>query len=224
MLIPTRDRKDLFLTAVRSVNRTSKAHVMAYMDTDAPEYPDMGGAEVFHGPRVGPARGWAALAKKAFTDGYDAVATMTDDSVVMTPGWDDWVEEVISVWPIAVVSPRCADSGVHRVDMPLVTKAFVEAVGWFIHPELFHYAWPSVIDALSDGICLFKAPQDKFHIRHNQVGAESPTFSADSRKFYEWYAWHKDDHRAMLRKAVEASTRGLTVSVGGLSWPVTSAV
>ena len=106
---------------------------------------------------------------------------------------------------IGVVSPSCSDIGEHRVDMPAVSRQWIDAVGFYAHPGMNHYGWPSVIDALSDGICLTKAPRDKFSIQHNNIGSKTSSFNGDAVEFYQWFAWHKDEGRAALKRAIAGS-------------------
>jgi GT2 family glycosyltransferase len=200
VLIPSRERPGKFLDAVRSVNSTSDADVLAYFDDDDKPYPDVGGAICTTGKRLGSAGAWRKLSEIAMEKEYDIMATLTDDAVMLTRGWDDWVTRVARKKPVCAISSfvNDDDEGANRCDMPAITRGYFEAVGFFIHPGISHYAWPSVVDAMSDGICMVRATKDEFRIRHRQEGALNGAWANDCIVFMQWYAWHKDHGREAL--------------------------
>ena len=211
VLIPTRDRKPQFLTAVESIRKTSSAQVFAYCDADASPYGDVPGVTFVTGPRIGCAKSLNALAEW-ITGNLPEVRTfamMTDDSTMMSKDWDVALEAALVLFParIGVVSPRCSIGGAHRVDMPAMSREFFEAVGFYSHPEMCHYGWPSVIDALADGICLRKMDDGSFDIEHKNIGSRISSFEHDAAEFYQWYAWHKDHGREALMNKIAESIR-----------------
>ena len=207
VLIPTRDRPDSFRRAVESIKVTSEADVLAYLDDDGLPYPEQYRARFIKGPRIGPAKAWQKLAEEAMKVGYAAVATLTDDSVITTPGWDQWMLRQLRLGETRVQAfrPVTNDEGAYRMDMPAVSREWIEAVGWFIHPEMKHYCWPSVIDAMSFHMCLTTALPHEFRIQHHQEGTDAKDFEEDSINFYRWYVWHKDEARRSLATKIDAA-------------------
>ncbi len=206
VLIPTRDRETIFRQrAYASVKATSRARMFVYLDLDGPDYERFPDVEYVVGPRLGAAQSYQALYDHARRDhSIELFATLTDDAMLVEPGWDEWALDQHRKQDIVVLSPCCNSEGAHRVDMPLVSRAFADAVGFLVHPDMHHYGWPSVIDALADGICLVKAPADAFRIHHENVGSLVPCLEHDAVAFYRWYAWHKDHYRDALREKVLA--------------------
>jgi hypothetical protein len=191
VLCPTRDRPEGLKRLIGSVLGTSrKADVLFYADDDQTEeyrgIPHEGGRVInWFGPRIGPAPAANLLAKKFYD--YDAYGLITDDSVVTTPGWDEWVLDTIPMFPkrICVISPH-HNQGEH-VDMPFVTKEWIEAVGWFCCPTMYHYAWPTVTSLIGEMTAIVHAPAQKFNIDHDYVdGTYQERRIKDNTEFYEF--------------------------------------
>lgn len=207
VLIPTRDRPGPFSRAVDSVKQTSEADVFAYLDEDAMPYPPQYRARYIRGPRIGPAKSWQKLCDAAMEFGYAAVATLTDDAVMTAAGWDQWLLRQLRLGEtrIQAFRPVTNDEGAYRMDMPAVSREWVEAVGHFVHPDMEHFCWPSVIDALSYGLCLTTALPHEFRIEHKQEGTDAKFFDQDAINFYRWYVWQKDEGRRALATKIDAA-------------------
>jgi hypothetical protein len=206
VLIPSRDRPAQAAEAVASVRATSDAAVFLYCDSDATPYPKIEGAEVLVGERVGSARAINLLVHHAYEArrNVSGFIMIPDDARMRTPGWDKFVLNKFDQCPgdISVVSPACSPDGEHRVDMPAISCAFFNKVGFFAHRDTRHYAWPSIVEALSEGICLYRASRDEFAIDHPNIGSTMPSFETDAGVFYRWYAWHRAHARRALSQAI----------------------
>lgn len=207
VLIPTRGRPEAFQRAVASVRATSKAEVLAYCDDD--ENHQLGiYSNIVVGPVIGCAKSINVLAAEALRlyPDVDTLMMMPDDAVMETPGWDEYLVDEMNKFPkrIGVVSPHLSgDAGAHRVDMPAISKQLFQWLGWYAHRDMIHYCWPSVIEVMTTGICLTKAPKDKFSVNHINISPQRPRmFNIDAIKFYQWYVWHKDNYRAALETLI----------------------
>jgi len=187
VLIPSRDRYARLVAAAISVTETSKADVLVYVDEDQQrQYQfvlrslDPKRVKVLFGDRIGPVASANALVKSF--PGYDAYGLITDDSGITTPGWDDWTLEAIARFPrrLAVISPHHPHG--YHVDMPFVSKEWIERVGWYACPLMKHYAWPIITGLIGEMTGIVHAPESAFHIEH----AYDPTANQDIRaKDYE---------------------------------------
>jgi len=172
VLIPSRDRYAQLVVAATSVLNTSAADVLVYVDEDQyRQYQfvlrslDPKRVKVLYGDRIGPVASANALVKSF--PGYDVYGLITDDSAITTPGWDQWTLEAIARFPgrIAVVSPHHPHG--YHVDMPFVSKEWIELVGWYACPLMKHYAWPIVTGLIGEMTGIVHAPESAFHIEHD---------------------------------------------------------
>lgn len=194
VLCPTRDRPDGLRRMAGSVVGTSaKADVIFYADDD--QYDLYHGIEKedglrgrvrdWYGPRIGPVMSCNRLVEK-FPE-YSAYGMVTDDSVLTTPGWDSWALETISMFPnrVCVISPH-HNQGNH-VDMPFVTREWINATGWFACPTMYHYAWPTVTSLIGEMTAIVHAPAQSFNIDHDYVDGTYPDRRmADNTEFYNY--------------------------------------
>ena len=203
VLIPTRGRPQEFLEAVESVRKTSKATVLAYVDEDQRDmYPtEVEGAIIHVGPRVGPVASANNLVR-AYPK-FDAYGLITDDTRTISPGWDEWLLNAMDMFPkrLAVVSPR-HNLGEH-VDMPFVSREWINVVGWFACPVFYHYAWPIINGIMGEMTAIVHAPEQGFSLYHkglphtNLEGKDK-----DELKFFHYVALIMPQHVENLRKAM----------------------
>jgi hypothetical protein len=187
VLCPTRDRPKQFKRLVESVCDTAKnARVLAYVDEDQAElYGDVHPALLTVGDRVGPVAACNLMADRY--RGYDVYGMVTDDSVLTTPGWDEWCLDVVKQFPnrICCVSPN-HNNGSH-VDMPFVTRQWIDTTGWYACPAMWHYAWPTVTSLIGEMTAIVHAPPHKFRIEHDYVDGTYPERrAADNTAFYDY--------------------------------------
>lgn len=188
VLCPTRSRPGQFSELVRSVAETSSAQVIAYVDEDQREmYRGLQSERcILHvGPQVGPVASANALVT-AYSD-HEAYGLITDDSTVIIPGWDQWLMESLTAFPnrIAVVSPY-HNHGNH-VDMPFVSKEWIEVVGWYAYPKAFHYCWPIITGLIGEMSAIVHAPMQRFAIQHEFAEWGNPDHrTSDAQAFFEF--------------------------------------
>ncbi len=206
VMIPTRDRPQEAKEAVLSVFDTSQASVCVYVDQDQEGlYEDVWGSlwedRRFHrylGPRIGPVASANAIAQRY--GNYAAYGLITDDSKITTKGWDEWLLEAVERLPICVVSPY-HNNGDH-VDMPFVTRQWIDTVGWYACPDCWHYSWPTITGLIGEMTAIVHAPQHRFAIHHDyQHGTNPGARQRDAEAFYDYVSLNL---RAVVEKVREA--------------------
>lgn len=206
VLCPTRGRPDTCSYMIRSVIDSSEAHVLIYMDEDDETRPPLGSwnsprVKVETGPRIGPVASCNRLVE-LYPD-YDLYGIITDDSIVTTPGWDDWAEQVLRHAPgrICVISPH--HSYGDHVDMPFVTKEWIKATGWYACPDCYHYSWPTVTGLIGEMSAIVHAPEHKFSITHDYIEGTYPERrSRDALAFYDFMSLKLPQVVERVRKAM----------------------
>lgn len=165
------------------------ADVIGYVDSDdESEYPEgwkQGRFSWFKGPRIGPVDSLNELTSHAKE--YDAIGIVTDDAKLTSPGWDRWLLDAMDQFPkrICVVSPF-HNHGSH-VDMPFVSRQWVETVGWYACPEMRHYCWPIVTGLIGEMTAMIHAPADKFSVSHDyKDGTNEDIRAKDYESFFRF--------------------------------------
>jgi hypothetical protein len=192
VLIPSRNRPAYLKKAIASVLDTStRADVLVYLDDDQNGlYEKLIRSDrviVHHGPRVGPVQSANYLVSEH--PDYSAYGLITDDTTMITPGWDLWLLDVLSAFPgrLVVVSPR-HNLGEH-VDMPFVSSEWINLVGWYACPDMIHYSWPILTGLIGEMTAIVHAPESGFSIHH--VGLEHTNTEVrdrDARVFFDYVA------------------------------------
>jgi len=190
VLCPSRSRPAQFVNLAKSIMKTTnRADLIGYVDDDQSDLYEATCARtrselrsrmsVHIGPRIGPVASANALVKEF--PGYDLYGLIPDDAVVTTGQWAEWCLDVAAFLPnrVGVVSPA-HNQGPH-VDMPFVTKEWIQATGWFAVPIAHHFVWPLVIALIGEMTAIVHAPKERFNIDHdlmmtaNQVWASRDT-------------------------------------------------
>lgn len=190
VLIPSRNRPMHLARAIASVRETGvRADILCYIDDDqALLYRGLMEDErlVLHkGPRIGPAP--AANALVSAYPGYAAYGLITDDTTITTPGWDEWLLKVMADYPYAVVSPR-HNLGEH-VDMPFVSRQWIDLVGWYACPGMVHYSWPILTGLIGEMTAIVHAGESDFGLLHEGLAhTNQDVRDADAREFFDYVA------------------------------------
>lgn len=207
VLIPSRDRPEKLAEACRSVIETSTvADAICYIDDDQrDEYePVLIAAglgprvRVLYGPRIGPVASANILVED--NPDYHAYGLITDDTRITTWGWDAWLLYVLEKFPqeIAVVSPR-HNLGEH-VDMPFVSKRWIEVVGWYACPEMYHFCWPILTGLIGEMTAIVHAPEQSFGIHHEGLPhGNLDARESDERKFFHYVSLKLPVHVEAIR-------------------------
>ena len=209
VLCPTRGRPDEFRWLRDSVAKTSDADVLAYVDEDqaelyGPEICDSDNTTV--GGRIGPVASANLMARK-YPD-YSAYGLVTDDSMLATPGWDRWADDALNRFPgrLCVLSPS-HNNGTH-VDMPFVSREWIDLVGWYACPSTFHYAWPIITGLIGEMTAIVHAPRDKFSLEHNYVeGTNAGIRDRDYRAFFSYVSSFLPETVDKIRKQMVKAAR-----------------
>ncbi len=123
---------------------------------------------------------------EAFPD-YDIYGVCPDDCAFTTPGWDVYVQRTIDNFPgqIGVVSPK-HNYGPY-VNFPFVSKKWIQTLGFFAVPTMYHFCWDTALELLGEQTRLVTStPQEMF--MSNQA---IPAFNYDThfRQDCEMFLW-----------------------------------
>lgn len=216
VLIPSRDRPECLKRAIQSVRETSRAaDVLAYIDDDQRDlYSEIENAELgradgrvilHYGSQVGPVAAANALVEA--NPGYGIYGLITDDTRVITPGWDVWCNEAADQFPnrIAVISPR-HNLGEH-VDMPFVTKEWIGVTGWYACPDFFHYCWPILTGLIGEMTAIVHTPDKRFGLHHDGLPhSNRDRHRDDAEAFFEFVALRMPVYVEKIREAMHRGT------------------
>src|SRR6476646_5287604 len=96
---------------------------------------------VSFGERLGPAAAINALVDEH--PNHSTYGFFCDDCRVTIPGWDRFVLRELDKFPkrLGVVAGAHATAD---VDFPFVSREWLDVLGWYCQPGLYHWAYPSV--------------------------------------------------------------------------------
>lgn len=206
VVCPSRERPKSLANLVHSVLNTSeKADVHAYLDDDqATLYSWCREAaparfRVTMGPRIGPTAAANQIVLEHL-NAYEAFCFVPDDAVFTIPGWDKKALSVLTD-TVGVYAPS------HRnqdIDMPVVSRKWVAALGWLCWPGLYHWGWPSVIAALGFATrTLTRAKPCDFWIDHPAgESMNREKYPADIINLYDYFANEFEPSLETLRRAL----------------------
>lgn len=208
VLIPSRNRPDHLRVAIQSVLETSRhADVLCYIDKDQEVlYRGLLEGErliVHRGPRIGPAPAANALVN-AYPH-YSAYGLITDDTTIVTKRWDEWLFACLASFPnrLVVVSPR-HNLGEH-VDMPFVSREWIDLVGWYACPGMLHYSWPILTGLIGEMTAIVHAPDHAFALHHEGLAhTNTEVRDRDARVFFDYVALRLPAYVEKIRKAMAA--------------------
>lgn len=209
IMVPTRDRPKELAHLVGSALQTSPdVRVLAYIDQDQRQLyqwvdehcpPNL---IVHWGVRVGPVAAANQLVREH--PEFDAYGFFCDDVRVTIPGWDKVVLDKLGAMPggVGVVAPAHARKD---VDFPFVSRKWIEALGWYCQPGLYHWGWPSVIAALGEGSqTLYQATPGEFWFHHDILAPKNrDRYPQDIVMLYDYFAYHFGDDLKRLREAIQ---------------------
>lgn len=203
VLVPSRDRPKQLANLIHSVlNTTQTAEVIAYLDEDqrtlyqwTEHPPDR--LKVIVGPRIGPVAAINAMVKLLPVD-YAACGAVPDDATFTIPEWDQHVLSHSGQARLIAPAHRSAD-----VDMPFVSRRWLEALGWFAWPGLYHWGWPSVLACLGAGLGkIHRARPSEFWIEHPaHESMNRDRYPSDMIALYDFFACHAEQAIADLKAA-----------------------
>lgn len=210
---PTRDRVPSAIKLCQSVLRTSKADVVFYTDDDQRQYYedqfDHHGTDRYtrvrfvSGNRVGPVRAANDIAK---TFDWDLFGYVPDDCEFKVNGWDDYALSLIGDPRTEIAVINAPHPFGDHIDIPFVTRAWMEVIGEFAPASLGQWCWNTIIAILAEvGDIAVSCDRDRFYIDHvmelSELAGERQL--PDSVAFYMWCVHEFPPMLAKLRKAVE---------------------
>ena len=212
VLIPSRGRPESLKGSIQSVLDTaSVADVHCWIDSDqqadyeAIQANFAGNPRVtfVFGDRVGPVAAANELVR--LSPGYKAYGLITDDTQMVTWGWDAWVLFALESMPLAVISPR-HNLGEH-VDMPFVSAEWLKIVGWLACPVFYHFCWPILIGLIGEQTAIVHAPEWGFSIHHDGLPhSNTDARTSDEQKFFHYVALMMPKHVEALRNAMQVAS------------------
>lgn len=206
VVVPTRRPQEFLKCATSAVSLSTNAHVLAYVDHDqegeyrALELPER--VKLHVGPRCGPTASVNALVQ-AFPD-YDIYGVCPDDCGFTTPEWDVYVERTIAGFPnrLGVLSP--AHNFGPFVNFPFVSKRWIDTLGWFAFPKMYHFCWDTVLELLGEQTHMVFAGRDEMMMANQAIPAFNydSHFRADCEQFLWWAVLERNGQAKKLREAM----------------------
>lgn len=202
VIVPSRGRPNNIARLLDAVHATAKAqtHVHVAVDDDDPElerYRYVMGQAAAEGDKltVGPRKGLTAWTNEIAVPAageYPYLASLGDDMVPRTPGWDEaLIRGIERMGGTGFTYPW---DGV-REDIPeavVLSSGIVRALGWMAHPDLDHWYIDNVWADLGRGAgCLrhLRAIAVDHQWKADQTSKDSGERLAADRDAY--YAWRK---------------------------------
>ena len=191
IVCPSRGRPVVLKRMIASALSTSSADVLIYLDSDDDETYDLIDSprvKVVVGPPIGRGRAINALCDK-YRD-YRMYLLFSDDAVFVRQNWDLEVEEAMDSFgdDIGLVH---LSMGIPEawVNWPIVSRKWLDAVGWFNFPKLTHYCQDTVLQALAEAIGKIRYIEPLV-VGHEALWPEdgAKRISADAQQFLWFFA------------------------------------
>jgi hypothetical protein len=192
---------------------STHAHLVAYIDEDQKDlYAGLTLPErvrTHHGPHLGPIHAVNTLAH-INREPYRIYGMVPDDARFLSSGWDDYALAAIDAMPgrIAVMSP--AHSNGDYVNMPFVTREWIELVGWVAYPHAYHFIWDTILEILGDstGAMIYAPAQCFLFHHHTRPAANMDEYQSDAHSFLLWCVTERRRIVEKVRAAILEATDG----------------
>jgi len=161
--------------------------------------------------------GWTNVMARMTVTEAGALASLGDDHVPLTKGWDRKLLEIIS--SSGGTGIAYGDDLLAREKLPtapVISSNIVEALGWYCLPELTHMCVDSVWKELGEAAgCLYYVPEVKIRHMHHSLPGGVPdatshevdkSYGPDVPAFYAWQRGDKDLHADIVRELVSHGT------------------
>ena len=220
IICPSRSRPEYLKKMIKSFVETSTvAHMVVRLDEDQRElYAGVEAPErVFleYGPKVGPG---GSINGSAYTNmvlsqernqmalrPYDAFCAAPDDAEFVTPGWDLYALEVIKSFPGRIGVVSAAHGQGTFLNYPCVSKEWINVLGWYAHPSIYHFCWDTMHELLGDATSIVYAPKDKWLMEHQGLPQEMGKYGVDCEAFLIWCVLERPQVVQRLRAAIANS-------------------
>lgn len=221
IICPSRSRPDHLERMIRSfVSTSTVAQLVVRLDEDQRglyaglEVPERVSFE--YGPKIGPG---GSINGSAYDNmrmskernelalrPYEAFCAAPDDAEFMTPGWDIYALETLRSFPgrIGVVS-AAHDQGAF-LNYPCVSKEWINILGWYAHPTIYHFCWDTMHEMLGDATNIVYAPRDKWLMKHEGLPQNMERYGTDTSAFLTWCVTERPLSVAKLRRAIREAS------------------
>jgi len=168
-----------------------------------------------YGPKIGPGasiNGSAYLSMRLSAERnsmtqrpYEAFCAAPDDAEFVTPGWDTYALDTLEGFPgrIGVVS-AAHDQGAF-LNYPCVSREWINTLGWYAHPTIYHFCWDTMHELLGDATNIVYAPRDKWLMKHQGLAQNMANYQADTAAFLTWCVTERPVAVQRLRAAIAAA-------------------
>lgn len=201
VITPTRGRPEPArrLIAAMAATSTARTDLILAVDDDDPSYDGMADSPsvtVIRGPRMTCGQ-WTNKIAAEHGGSYRALASLGDDHVPRTPGWDTaLLAAVDAMGGTGIAYPD--DLGQHEnlPTAPVMSSDIPAALGWMFHPGMIHYYCDNIWKDIGLGAgCLRYVPGVVIQHMHpgwntapwDQVyGEAAPAGDADMATWHHW--------------------------------------
>jgi hypothetical protein len=165
-----------------------------------------------YGPRIGPA---GSIQRSAYENmrlskernemalrPYDAFCAAPDDAEFVTPGWDLYALEVLKSFPGRIGVVSAAHNQGAFLNYPCVSKEWINTLGWYAHPTIYHFCWDTMHELLGDATNIVYAPKDKWLMKHQGLPQNLERYGVDTSAFLMWCVTERPQAVARLRDAI----------------------
>lgn len=203
IITPTRSRPDSAVRLADAVARTATAQtdLLFAIDEDDRSYDHLdltGAAGVVRGPRANCVQ-WSNRLAARYGHRYRALASLGDDHVPLTSGWDSTLLAAIDgMGGTGISYGNDTRQGQNLPTAPVVSSSIVTELGWFFLPAMEHFfcdnAWK---DIASRAGCLRYVPEVTIlHLHHvwgtaphdEVYAAADPAYGPDEAEYRRYCA------------------------------------
>lgn len=216
IITPTRGRPASIRRLAMSVGATAQADTILWFAIDDDDQPSLLmakelGCDYIRGARQSPAE-WTNIVAGVWHDQYRALASLSDDHVPRTPGWDAMLLNAIDAMDGTGIA--YGDDGIMRERLPtapVISSDIVAALGWMCEPSLSHFCVDNVWKDLGQAAgCLAYVPEviiEHLHwlngrapmdATYEEAGTYSPD-CADARAYAQWRSERMADDVSTVR-------------------------
>jgi hypothetical protein len=201
VITPTRGRPDSAARMVAAVKRTAVADTQVVLGVDEDDSDSYQGFEdkgcwVRSGPRMNCAD-WSNRLAKGFGQSFRYLASMSDDHVPVTPGWDGML--IAEIEDMGGTGIAYGDDGLQGKNLPtswVMSSDIVEALGWMYCPPMTRLFCDNVIKDIGEQAgCLSFVPSVSVRHMHWTSGLSPKDQTAidgegawahDEAAYHEW--------------------------------------
>lgn len=194
ILCPSRKRPKQFDVMVESAKRTSGSEIEIYLGIDVSEIDDYQnpGFLMIQPDGMPTVHKWNLLAREAMKDPDNKLFMLgSDDTVFTTPLWDKALIEHYNALENKIHVYALQDSrDVNGIPHPIVTREYIEAMGWMLPPIFLHWFVDLWTVEIAKANNCFTHMKD-YMLEHRKPSDQGRPDETHSR-IREW-GWHNRD-------------------------------